>query len=252
MSSENHLVRTDHSGGIVEIGLNRAPVNALSPDMLMDFADLLDRFAKDTTVKAVVLSSSFKVFSAGLDLKEAQNFDRSDQDAVVKGLNMAFLKLFEFPKPTVAAVTGSAIAGGLFFVLASDFRISSAEAKFGLAEIRVGVHLPVGPMEIARATLNANDLRRLMLGGQPITAQAAVMAGFVDVIAPDDDILARAIMVAGELADHPPQAFATVKQQIRGDVIDRIKAEIAAGANTPKGGWFTSETKPAMQRMIGS
>lgn len=251
MSLKKNLIITQHRDGIVEIGLNRAPVNALSPEFLMAFAGLLDDLAIDKDVRAVVLSSAFKVFSAGVDLKEALNFDQSDQNALVNGLNIGFLRLFEFPKPTVAAITGPAIAGGLFFVLASDFRVSSPKAKFGLAEIRVGVDFPVVPLEIARATLTPNDLRRLMLSGQPITADAAASSGIVDIIAPDDDVLDRAIDMARELATSPSQTYAAVKRQIRGDVIDRINAAMTASANAPKEAWFTSETKAAMQRMIG-
>jgi len=252
MDGDTWLKRIDHGDGIIELSLNRGPVNALSAEFLMDLARLMGEMATDDTVRGVVLSSPFKVFSAGLDLKEAQDFSLADQQAIVEGLNVGFRALFAFPKPVVLAIKGAAIAGGLFFVLASDFRVAGPRAKFGLAEVRVGADFPVGPLEIARATLGPNALRRLMLTGQPITTAQAAAMGIVDVIEQDEAVvLDRALRAARDLADSPAQTYASVKRQIRQDALDRIDAAIADGANAPEGGWFSSETKAAMQRMIG-
>lgn len=237
--------------GITRIILNRAPVNALSAEFLMEFSETLDHLASDASVRAVIISSAFKVFSAGLDLKETLEYDVKDQNAIVKALNEVFLNLFRFPKPTIAAINGAAIAGGLFFVLASDTHVAGPRAKFGLAEVRVGVTFPVGPMEIARATLSSSDLRRLMLTGQPISAQTAEMSGLIDVLVDADAVNDTALTLARSMADIPPMAYAAVKLQIRGDAIARIQDALLNGANEPAGDWFTDETKPAMQRMLG-
>ncbi|WP_171176549.1 enoyl-CoA hydratase/isomerase family protein [Ruegeria sp. HKCCD8929] len=243
------LTRTDHGDGIVELGLNRAPVNALSAEFLMDFAARMEAMAQDPEVRAIVLTSPFKVFSAGLDLKEAQDFDLPQQHAIVDGLNRGFLSLFACPKPTVCAVNGAAIAGGLFFVLGSDIRVAAPHAKLGLAEVRVGADFPLAPMEIARATLDPNTLRRLMLTGQPMDAETAYRLGVVDAM--DENVLDRALHEATALAQIPPKTYASVKRQIRGTTIALIEAGMAEGAKAPEGGWFTEETKPAMRRMIG-
>lgn len=250
MTCDNWLIRTDHGDGVVELALNRAPVNALSAEFLMDLSRTFDAMGADDAVRAIVLTSEFKVFSAGLDLKEAQGFDAAEQDAIVEGLNVGFLSMFACPKPVVVAVGGAAIAGGLFFVLSSDLRVSGPRAKFGLAEVRVGVDFPVGPLEIARATLGPNSLRRLMLTGQPIDAQAAQAAGIIDVLV-EDDPTQRALQEARALAGIPAMAYASVKRQIRGTTIERIEQAMREGQTAPEGGWFTDETRAAMQRMIG-
>ena len=251
MSTDKWFTRKDHGDGIFEIGLNRAPVNALSTEFLLGTARLMDELAADQSVRAIVLSSPFKVFSAGLDLKEVKDFDRAQQDAIVDGLTAGFSALFMFPKPMVAAVTGAAIAGGLFYVVTTDFRVSGPRAKYGLAEVRVGADFPVAALEIARATLNPDALRRLMLSGQPMSASEAATAGFVDVIEDDETaVLDRAIAAARELADNPPNTYAAIKHQVRQPVIDQIAAANAEAANAPDRGWFTDETRMAMQRML--
>ncbi|MBZ0129368.1 MAG: enoyl-CoA hydratase/isomerase family protein [Rhodobacteraceae bacterium] len=244
------LIRTDHAGGIARLTLARAPVNALVPDFLMDFAVSIDRLAADDAVRAIVIDSAFGVHSAGLDLKAAQTWDRGGEHAIVAALNIGFTTLFACPKPTVAAIAGPAIAGGLFFVLGCDYRVAAPRASFGLAEVRVGADFPVGPMEIARATLSANDLRRLMLTGQPVSADRALASGIVDELVDEAMLGEAALQAAAALADNPPLTYAAVKRQIRGEVIARIKAAMAAGGNAPPDGWFNSETKAAMARMI--
>lgn len=251
MSEPSFFTTTAHDDGVVELSLQRAPVNALSSEFLMQFGRALDEMATDGAVRALVLSSPYKVFSAGLDLKEAQDFDLEQQHAIVTGLNEGFLSLFAFPKPVVVAVNGAAIAGGLFFVLGADYRIGTARARFGLAEVRVGADFPVGPMEIARDTLDPNALRRLMLTGQPVKPEQALAWGMLDEMAEDFALVPRAISVARDLAQSPAQTYASVKRQIRGATEARIRAAIKDGANRPEGGWFSSETRAAMQRMIG-
>lgn len=235
--------------GVFELKLHRAPVNALSAEFLMGFARKIKELEEDADVRSIVLTSPFKVFSAGLDLKEAQTFDRAAQNAIVEGLNVGFLALFACCKPTVCAVNGAAIAGGLFFVLGSDIRVSSPKAKFGLAEVRVGANFPVGPLEIARATLDPNSMRRLMLTGQPISAEQAQHCGIVDLIA--EEVRSGAIEQARALAEIPPKTYASVKNQIRGSTVALIQDAIEKGANAPEGGWFNEETRAAMKRMIG-
>ncbi|AVO39897.1 enoyl-CoA hydratase/isomerase family protein [Pukyongiella litopenaei] len=252
MLSDNWILRSDHGGGVIELSLNRAPVNALSADFLMCFGEMLDDLATEQAVRAVVLTSPFAVFSAGLDLKEAPDFDLAGQHAIVEGLNVGFLHLFSFPKPVVTAIDGAAIAGGLFFVLAADYRVAGPRARFGLAEVRVGAEFPVGPLEIARATLGPNDLRRLMLTGRPVDAGTAAQSGIIDELVAQDAVVARAIDVARDLADNPKATYAAIKRQIRGAVIERIELAMADGANAPDGGWFNDETRDAMKHMIGA
>lgn len=247
--SEPVLIRKNHPQGVTEVVLNKAPVNALTAAFLMSFADLITTLEKDASVRAIVLTSPFKAYSAGLNLKEAQEFDLPAQNAIVEGLNVGFLRLYACSKPTVAAVNGAAIAGGLFFVLASDQRVAHTRAQFGLAEVRVGVNFPVGPMEIARASLSTNTLRRLMLTGQPISSEAAQAAGIVDVV--DDDTHARALQEATALAHLPPIAYAAVKKQIRAGTISMIEHAMAGAKAAPQSGWFTEETRAAMRTMLG-
>lgn len=248
---DDAITVTDEGGGVYALTLQRQPVNALTVGFLDGFAARLADLAADGDVRAVVLCSAARVFSAGLDLKEAQKFDPGQQTAMADALTRAFQAQFAFSKPLVVAVEGAAIAGGLFFVLAADWRVSGPRGLFGLAEVRVGADFPAGPMEIARATLDPNDLRRLMLTGQPISAEDAAARGIVDDVCAAGGATGGALAKARELADIPGATYARVKAQIRGPAIAAIEAEVARQGNDPERGWFGDETRAAMARMLG-
>jgi enoyl-CoA hydratase/carnithine racemase len=251
MAKDFSIEREALDGGVTRLTLSRAPVNALSAGFLDAFGDTVDDLVADETCRAILITSPFKVLSAGLDLKEARDFHLDQQQDIVRALNVNFLKLYACPKPTVVAANGAAIAGGFFFVLASDFRLAAPKALFGLAEVRVGADFPAGPLEIARATLAPDSLRRLMLTGQPISAALAQQAGIIDVVIELDELESAARAEAARMADLPPGTFAKIKRQIRGGTIDMLEAAMATGANAPEAGWFNSETRDAMTRMIG-
>ena len=120
-----------------------------------------------------------------------------------------------------------------------------------MAEVRVGVGMPAGLMEIIRSMLSPNDLRRILQNGAPISVNAAIQAGIVDELVQAGDALEQALKIARDYAQIPPKAYATVKYQNRQHAIEALKAEIAKSGMTGPVPWFTSETASAIAKMIG-
>lgn len=238
--------------GVTRLTLRREPVNALNPEFLKIVEDQLAAVEGDKRVRAVLLCSGLPVFSAGMDLKEAQAFSLDEQSAVVNSLNQTFFTLYSMSKPVVTAVNGAAIAGGLFFVLASDYAIAREGAKFGLTEVRVGVNFPVVPLEIARAALAPNIFRRIMLSGHNIDTERAGSMGIVDEVVKLEDLPSRSLDVARDYANIPSIAYAKVKAQMRAHTL-RSMAQILEQKSDPTlKGWFTDETRTAMDKLLAS
>ena len=135
-------------------------------------------------------------------------------------------------------------------MLCSDYRIAEEKAQFGLAEVRVGVGFPVGLVEIVRAEVTQNAMRAIMLSGQPISASAAEKAGIVDELVSEGDALDRAMQVVVEYSQLPPQAYKTVKQQIRAPIIAALNSEVTKAETSAPKAWYTDETEQAMSKMI--
>ncbi len=232
--------------GIVVAGLDRPPANALTVEFLREIESAFNRLDADNTARAVVLKGYERVFSAGMDLKMLAELDASGQTEVVDALNRAYGAVYGFSKPYIAAATGHAIAGGLFFLLAADYRVGGeGAARFGLSEVRVGVAFPVAPLEIVRAELPAAAARKILLGGQPVGVAGALACGILDEVVASHAVEARAIEKAGEWAASPREAYAQVKQQLRAPVMEKIRRAIEAREDPMLDGWFTPETTRA-------
>jgi enoyl-CoA hydratase/carnithine racemase len=237
--------------GIVVAQLNRAPANALTTEFLLEIEAHFHRLDADECVRAVVLKGYDKVFSAGMDLKMLSTLDVAGQTGVVDALNRAYGAMYSFSKPLVAAVTGHAIAGGLFFLLVSDYRVGcDGGAKFGLSEVRVGVAFPVAPLEIARAEMPVAMARRIFLGGHPVGVQEALAGGILDEIVQQQEVEARAIEKARSLAASPAMAYGQVKQQLRAPVLDKISRAVNHGEDPMRSGWFSPETTQAALEVL--
>ncbi len=246
--TKNPLVTTAPlRDGVWELRLQRAPVNALNADYLLQIDDAVQTLVSAADVTAIVVTSPFKVFSAGMDLKEAMALDEDGQTAVVDALNQCYITLFSCPKPVVSAVTGPAIAGGFFFVLAADYRVGCDNAQGGLAEVRVGVDFPISALEIARMTLDPNDFRKLLGSGQPYEADRLHQAGILDEVVAHEQVVETAVKAALRLAAIPASSYAQVKLQMRGPTIEAINQHMPER----RGVWFNQETRAAMQSMLG-
>jgi enoyl-CoA hydratase/carnithine racemase len=249
MTEERILIeRLD--GGLVLLSLDRPPANALNAQVLEELERKLDGLVAEGKTRALVVTGKGKLLSAGMDLKELQGFDSNDERETVSWLNRAFATLYGLPFPVVAAANGHAIAGGLFFLLCGDYRVASEAARFGLAEVRVGVRFPVGPLEIACAELAPHALRRLMLGGGSLSARTAESLGVVDELAAPDAVLERALAVARDYAGIPPGTYAAVKAQLRGATLRRIRVAVERGEDPLLEGWFTEETREAARAQL--
>ncbi|MBV8792754.1 MAG: enoyl-CoA hydratase/isomerase family protein, partial [Pseudolabrys sp.] len=135
--------------GTAVVSVQRPPANAIDISLLTQLSTTLRELEQRRDVTAVVLTGAGKAFSAGLDLKLVPTYDRSQQNELLRILNQVLYQLYALPIPTVAAVNGHAIAGGLVLALACDMRVVvDTGALLGLTEVRAGVPFPVAAMAV--------------------------------------------------------------------------------------------------------
>jgi enoyl-CoA hydratase/carnithine racemase len=137
------------------------------------------------------------------------------------------LRLYGGPLRVVAACTGHAIAMGVFILHACDTRIGTAgDYKIGANEAITGMNLPIFAMELARDRLHPSHLTRAMVQGFIYTPEGAVEAGYLDMLAQANEVEAKALAVAGQLAQLPAPAYAWNKKAIRKATLDRIRPHL--------------------------
>lgn len=232
--------------------LDRPPVNALNVDLLTSVNETLAELQSHAGVRSVVITGAGKTFSGGMDLKELQGFTIEDQTDMVEVLSRLIGRLYGFAKPVIAAINGHAIAGGLLLLLGTDFRVASASAMVGLAEVRVGVQYPLAGLALVERELSPGARRRLMLGGNSVTAEAAERMGIIDEVVEPAAVMDRARAIAEDFAKIPPATFAAVKTQLRSETLAYLD-DIAARRSDPMlRGWFTDETKEAARAILAA
>ena len=227
------LVKVNLPSGTVV--LNRPDKrNALSRQMLTDIAQALDDLHQERKVRAVILTGAGSAFCAGMDLAEMQ--ETSNQpDAFMQWHRDAIQyrelidQMRRFPKPIIAAINGSVVAGGAGLLLASDIVVAAQEAKFGLPEPRRGIVAGmVAPLLVFR--VGASHAANLLLTARMIEAGEAHRIGLFHEVVPADLVWARAQEIAGEIAQSAPESIQLTKRLLNETIGEHLETLLTAGA----------------------
>lgn len=198
------------------ITLNRPDKrNALSRGLISALTDAFQRARDDAAARSVLLTGSGPAFCAGMDLIElAETLASQDEAAVVWDDVYRLAKLFHLiytlPKPTVAAVNGSAAAGGAGLVTVCDLALTVPEARFGYPEVRRGLVAAMVMPHLLRH-VGERTARYLLLTGEFLDASEAHRCGLVNAVVSAPELLDRAFAWARSLAEGGPNALATTK-----------------------------------------
>lgn len=239
-------IRVETVAGIATLWMDRPPANALDLDTTREFAEALAGVSERKDIGAVIVTGSGSCFSAGLDLKAIPTYDRDQQQAMVLEVNRLFGRLYEFPLPTIAAVNGHAIAGGVILTLACDYRIGAdGQFKLGLAELRVGVPFPVSAMSIVQSELSHRAARVMVLTARNFNPRDALSFGVLDELQPADSLIKRAEEVAREMSELPRATYARIKRQLRARALSRINDAIDNRNEPMLESWLGAETLEA-------
>ena len=224
-------IRTSDEVGTLIVTFARPPANAFNLALIEELAACFEGAAAAPSPGGLVVTGDGAVFSGGVDFKEAPRYTAEEKRRMVQGINRMITALYGVPCPTVAAVNGHAIGGGFVVMLACDVRVAApTNAKLALGEVAAGIPYPACPMEIVNAELAPDVRRRLVLSGEPISPAEAHSLGIIDELVSADRLIARAAELARARSALP--AYARVKEQLKRDTLQRMKA-IVAGAEDP-------------------
>ena len=220
--------------GVSVVRLDRPPVNALDLDLVEDAVATLGSLEGP-----VVVTGAGKCFSAGVDLRAVVDGGREYTERFLDAMPAAFLAVFDYPGPVVAAINGHAIAGGCVVAMAADVRLMSG-GSIGLTEVAVGVPFPVSALEICRYAMGTS-VSGATLGAQTVDAPTALQRGWIDAVVPPDELLSEAIATARALGEHSPFAYAATKDQLHRPA--RAAMDVAADIDPRvREGWLSDET----------
>jgi len=218
------LVRYELNDGVATVTINNGKANALSHEVFRGLNGALDRAEQDKAV--VVLTGQPGIFSGGYDLKEMQKGPQEAAALVHTGSCFA-RRLSAFPLPVIAACSGHAIAKGAFILLSVDYRIGvDGDFRLGLNEVAIGMTMHHAGIEIARHRLTPAHFQRAVINAEIYNPQGAVAAGFLDETVVADELMSRALAVAGQLRKLNMRAHRETKLKARAGYLELLDRAI--------------------------
>jgi methylglutaconyl-CoA hydratase len=219
-----NTIQLAHEGPVAAITLNRPDKrNAISFALIDDLLRALDDVAKSDAI-ILILTGAGKAFCSGMDLENLKALlgrtpeqNLQDSETMVR----LFRSLYEFPKVTIAAVNGPAIAGGTGLALLCDFTLAVREAKFGYTEARIGF-VPAIVSTFLSRQVGEKQARDLLLTGRLFGADEALRMGLISEIVTADNLMSRARELAGMLLQNSPASLRATKKLLN----DHAKAEL--------------------------
>jgi methylglutaconyl-CoA hydratase len=217
-------IQLAYDSGVATITLNRPDKrNAISFELIDDLLSALKEVEASNAI-VLILTGAGKAFSSGMDLDNLKALlGRSPEENLKDSATMVrlFRTLYEFPKVTIAAVNGAAIAGGTGLALLCDFTLAVPEAKFGYTEVRIGF-VPAIVSTFLLRQVGEKQARDLLLTGRIFGAEEAARMGLVSEIVAPDNLITRARELAALLMENSPASLRATKQLLT----DHARAEL--------------------------
>lgn len=247
---ENVLI--EHHDGVALVRLNRSITNALNFDLLNELQECLHTVGNDPDVCGVVIASSNeKFFSIGLDIPYLYELTKKEVTFFYHKFNQVCISLYTLPKPTIAAVTGHAVAGGCILTLCCDYRfIAEGRKLMGLNEIKLGVPVPYPADCILQQIVGTQTAREIVYTGEFYLPEQLVKMGVVDCVLPLREVISKALEKAHLLGGMPQKAFVIIKRNRVEAVEARILKHLTEKEQLFVECWYSDEARQRLREAM--
>lgn len=226
---EFRTIQVSQESGIATITLNRPERrNAISYELIDELLAALDELEKSAS-RVIVLTGAGRVFCAGMDLEELKSLAGKTHAENIKDSSRVaalFRRIYDFPKPTIAAVNGSAVAGGAGIATMCDFTVAAANARFAYSEVHIGF-IPAIVSTILIWQVGHKVARDLLLSGRQFDANEAHRYGLVCEVTEADELMPRAYELAKRLLENSPASLRETKKLLNGFIATQLDMQIS-------------------------
>lgn len=242
-------IKTGLRDGVATLSIDRPEaLNALSRDIVDEIDAWIAQLEEEPSARVLLIYSE-KNFAAGADIKGMMHC--SEEEAAAFAFSPTYNRIARLKIPTIAAVDGFALGGGLELALACDFRIASEKARLGFPEINLGIMPGAGGTIRAARLMGVSASMELILTGRTIRAERALSLGLVNRVVPEEQLLSEAEALAQELAEKAPLALAAAKETIlRGSRIPDVEEAVALEGKNWAALFATKDQKEGMEAFV--
>src|SRR5579862_5015671 len=245
-------IQLTYDGRVATITLNRPDKrNAISYELIEDLLAALAEVAASSAL-VLILTGAGKAFCSGMDLENLQALiGRSPEQSLKDSQIMArlFRALYDFPKPTIAAVNGAAIAGGTGLATLCDFTLAVPEAKFGYTEVRIGF-VPGIVSSYLIANVGEKRARDLLLTGRLFDAEEAYKLGLVTEIVTPEQLMPRALQLAAQLMENSPASLRATKALLSSYTKEQLDRQLKSAIKENAGIRQTADFKEGITSFL--
>ena len=200
------MIERSTRGPVEVLRLAHGKASALDVEFLRALSQALDEASAS---RALVLTGTGHIFSAGLDLFRLLEGGEAYMRELLPTLSATLAKLFFYPRPVVAAINGHAVAGGCVLACACDHRtMARGPGRIGVTELLVGLPFPAAALEVMRFAVSPERFQEIIYEGRTYAPEDARLCRLVDEVADEAEVMERACQVAETLAAIPPASFA--------------------------------------------
>ncbi|MFH1699807.1 MAG: enoyl-CoA hydratase/isomerase family protein [Candidatus Zixiibacteriota bacterium] len=207
---------------IATVMLRRGKVNAFNEEAVDDMQEAFNSLASRSEIKSVIFTGHGKFFSFGFDVPELNQLPPEDFKRFLMKFATLYNTIYTFPKPTVAAINGHAVAGGCMLSIMFDYRIIIPDyAKVSLNEIAIGVPVFAGSIDVLKGLVGQRNAETILLTGDMYEPPQALTLGLVDKITAPSMLMEGARNKAHELGSKRSPAYSIIKEMIRKPISER-------------------------------
>ncbi len=216
MDAGGKHVRVEREGAVALVTVDRQDkLNAMDEGVKRGILAALGELRSDPAARvAVITGAGDRAFIAGADISEFARRTPGEHHAVAGALGF-YEAVDSFPKPLLAMVNGYCLGGGLELALACDLRVASDRARFGQAEVNIGIIPGGGASQRLPRLVGYGQALRLILTGDQVDAHEALAMGLVEMMVPHGELRARTMALASHMAEKSPVALALAKEAVR-------------------------------------
>ncbi|MCG2633384.1 MAG: enoyl-CoA hydratase/isomerase family protein [Gammaproteobacteria bacterium] len=245
------MIETLRHDAVAELCLTNPPANAMGLPFIHAVTEAV-RSAPDEGARAIVLSNSGTIFSAGLDVPSLLPLERDGIVTLWRDLFHMMRSMIASPIPVIGALGGHAPAGGCVMAICCDYRIMAEEPKFkiGLNEVAVGIPMPDMLYQVLRYLVGSHQAANMCTTAELMTPQKALRIGLVNELAPADQVRDLAINYAQGVTQLPPNAMQQTRQRTRSELLEMAPEPDEQTLMTVVDSWFTEETQATLRGLV--
>jgi enoyl-CoA hydratase/carnithine racemase len=248
------MIDVTYRKAVAVVSLDRSVINALNLELVEELAGTLAKLKTMPNVRAIILTSANeKFFSIGFDIPRLIELSREDFREFYAAFNRTCMALYTLPKPTVAGITGHAIAGGCILALCCDYRVISAGRKLmGLNEIKLGVPVPYLADCVLRSIVGTRLAREVVEMGEFYESEVLLRMCLVDDVTPQAEVMAKTVEKAEALSSMPAAAYGRIKRNRTEEVEARVRAKWEEKQRDFIDMWYTEEARRRLREAMKS